>query len=397
MKINICMIGYTSYLMDTRVRREAETLAELPEYTVRVLTLKDAKLSPKTYNHDGIYVQELNMHKYQGKSKLHYILSYLKFMFLAFFACNSLILRKSLDIVHIHNMPNFIIFSSILPILRGKKVVLDIHDTMIETYASKFNGKLNKLFELALRLEEYICCSLADSIVCVNHVQQEALVKRGIPINKITISMNVPDPRLINGNLVLHSDQKKESFNLVYFGTISSMLGIDLAIRAVARLNGNIPSLKFHIFGEGDYLEQCIQLSRSLGMQSNIIFEKAMPFEKLVKRLREMDMVIVPNRKNNATELMLPAKMLDGVALGIPVIAPKLTTIQHYFSDQMIFFFEPDDVDSLADAIWYAYNNDTERMNKAENAKRFLEKYGWETHKWDLINLYRSLSSPEKT
>jgi glycosyltransferase involved in cell wall biosynthesis len=395
--MNICMIGYTNYLLDTRVRREAETLAELPEYTVRILALKNSNLSPKTYSHAGVSVQELNMQKYQGRSNLQYILSYLKFMFLAFLACNSLLSKKSLDIVHIHNMPNFIIFSAILPILRGKKVVLDIHDTMIETYASKFNGKLKKLFGLVLRLEEYICCSLADRIVCVNHLQRAALVKRRIPINKIMISMNVPDPKRIDGNVVLRRDQKEESFNLVYFGTIANRLGIDLAIRAVAKIKGNIPSLKLYIFGEGDDLEQCIQLSGSLGMRGTVVFEKAMPFEKLVVRLKEMDMLVIPNRKNCATELMLPAKMLDGVALGIPVIAPKLSAIQHYFSDEMIFFFQPDNVDSMADAILHAYNNETERIDRAENAKLFFERYGWERHKGDLINLYRSLLSPETT
>jgi glycosyltransferase involved in cell wall biosynthesis len=105
-----------------------------------------------------------------------------------------------------------------------------------------------------------------------------------------------------------------------------------------------------------------------------------------------MDLVVVPNRKNTATELMLPVKLLDSVALGIPVVVPRLKAIEYYFSDDMVFYFEPDNVDSLADTILYAYNNRDERIRKAENAKSFLEKYGWEKHKFDLINMYKSLS-----
>lgn len=104
-----------------------------------------------------------------------------------------------------------------------------------------------------------------------------------------------------------------------------------------------------------------------------------------------MDLGVVPNRKNAATELMLPVKLLECIALGIPVVAPRLKTIEYYFSDDMLFYFEPDNIDSLADAILYAYNNETERIKKAKNAKRFLEKYGWEKHKWDLINMYNQL------
>ena len=42
--IQICMIAYTNYASDARVRREAETLASLPEYEVFILVLKEQKM-----------------------------------------------------------------------------------------------------------------------------------------------------------------------------------------------------------------------------------------------------------------------------------------------------------------------------------------------------------------
>lgn len=391
MKINVCMLGYSNYLTDVRIRREAEALAELPEYTVHMLTLKEDKKAPRSFIHNGVHVRELNIRKYRGKSNLRYILSYVKFTFLASWACNKLLFKKSLDVVHVHNMPNFLIFAAILPLSVGKKAVLDIHDTMIETYSSKFHGKFNRFLGRALLAEEYLCCFLADRIVCVNDVQKAALVGRRIPENKITISMNVPDPKRLKCRLFPPKQQRRVSFNLVYFGTIANRLGVDLAIRAVAKLDGQIPSLKFFIIGDGDDKEECIQLCNTLGMQGKIIFEEGKMFEELLERLKEMDIVVVPNRKNSATQLMLPVKMLDGVTLGLPIIAPKLRAIQHYFSDGMIFFFEPDDVDSLTETILFSYNNEGERRRKAEKAMVFLDRYGWEKHKVDYLNMYESL------
>jgi glycosyltransferase involved in cell wall biosynthesis len=380
--------------MDNRVRREAETLAALPDYKVTVFVPREQK-QPKNYNLFGVEIRELNIVKYQGKSNISYMLSYLKFMAYAFFACNGLLMRKSLDIVHIHNMPNFIIFSALIPFVMGKKIILDIHDTMIETYTAKFKSSkiLFKPLIGILRLEELVCCSMAHRIVCVNHVQKEALVKRGIPEKKIVISINVPDPKVFPA-----SKQKtvgghaNNSFKLVYHGTLARRLGIDLTIRAVALLRSHIPGLEFHVIGGGDDMQEFIELSRELGTDKHVRFMDSVPLQDIATTVQNMDLGIISNRDNIASELMLPVKMLEYISLGIPVVVPRLKTVQYYFSDDMVFYFDPDDVQSLSQAIHYAYQDVAERRVKAERAKSFLNKYGWETHKFDLIDMYRGLS-----
>lgn len=391
-KKNVCMVAYTNYLIDARVRREAETLASLPDYNVLVLVLKEAD-SPNTYLLDGVEVRELNVSKYRGKSNGRYLMSYLLFLFLAFFACNELLRKKSLDIVHIHNMPNFLIFSAIIPYLFGKKLILDIHDTVIETYATKFEGIASKIFSRLFYVEEVICCAIAHKIICVNHIQRDTLLKRGIPESKIVILMNVPDPARFNyTRRIKRRVDKSGSFKLVYFGTISKRLGVDLAIRAVSKIVNKIPELEFHILGNGDDLQEFISLSKELGVERSIRFyRKVFPLEELIKILDDMDMCIVPNRKNSATELMLPVKMLECVALGIPVVVPRLKAIEYYFSNDMVGYFEPENTDSMADAILDTFNNEPKRINRSERARLFLKKYGWDTHKHDLFDLYKSL------
>jgi hypothetical protein len=65
MKKHICMIAYTNYSEDARVRREAETLAALPDYNVSVIALKEAG-SPKIRMIDAVKVQEVSLTKYRG-------------------------------------------------------------------------------------------------------------------------------------------------------------------------------------------------------------------------------------------------------------------------------------------------------------------------------------------
>jgi glycosyltransferase involved in cell wall biosynthesis len=393
--MDICMVVYTNYSIDARVRREADTLASLPGYSVVVITPKEGR-SPETHTVRGVKVQEVNLNKYRGKNRVRYLQSYLKFMFLAFLGCSKLLVGRSLDVVHIHNMPDCLIFSAILPLLLGKKIILDIHDTIVETYSSKFNDKTHKftrrMLHRLLCLEESICCSLAHQIICVNHVQREVLIKRGIPEKKITISMNVPDPRSFTHGKENGKGDAEEGFRLVYFGTIARRLGIDLAIRAVAKLKGQIPGLRFVILGDGEDRQDCIRLSEDLGTNNVVYFsETYVPHDELMALLPGLDLVVVANRKNPATELMLPVKMLEGIALGMPVIVPRLRAIEYYFSDDQVYYFEADSVDSLTDTILNAYHNRSRSLIKVRRANQFIEKHGWGTHKLDLINLYREL------
>ena len=74
------------------------------------------------------------------------------FTVLCFWLSLTCLVRGKLDVVHVHNMPNFLIFGA-LPIKLGNgKIVLDVHDTMLETYASKFQEDKNTILKRVLKL-----------------------------------------------------------------------------------------------------------------------------------------------------------------------------------------------------------------------------------------------------
>ena len=114
------------------------------------------------------------------------------------------------------------------------------------------------------------------------------------------------------------------------------------------------------------------------------------PVEKLVDELRDMEIGIVANRQSIATELMLPVKMLEYIALEIPVIAPDLRGIKYYFSSEKVRYYRSEDVDSLSTAIEDLYHNPAKRVKQLQAAKAFLDKYGWEKHKFNFFNFYQS-------
>ena len=383
------MIAYTNYTTDARVRREAETLVQ-HGYSVLFLSL-DEYIRPRKTEINGVTLYQIKVIKYRGKNNLVYILSYILFLLKAFVNCSFLTVRGNIDFVHIHNMPNFLVFAALLPRILGKKIVLDIHDSTPETYTGKF-GALPKILYMLLILEEQVCAAFAHKVICANHVQMKPLIQRGIPAEKITVSLNVPDPAIFNSRNRLPKKKSRKHFNIVYHGTLDKTLGIDLAIRMIKLLITAIPEVTFTIYGRGKDTPELCSLVKNLELEKYVYISDAMvPLSELPKKLSMMDIGLVPNRKNIATQQMLPVKLLEYVALEIPAVVPRLDAIAYYFSENMVTFYEAENIDSMAQAIISLYNDKSKRKKQALNALKVLDTYGWATHKYELMKVYENI------
>ena len=385
---DVCMVVYTNYAVDARVRREAETLAA-HGFRVQCLTNLNGGRA-RRFELDGVTVQELPIPKYRGKSRGAYIASYTRFLGAAAAECVRQQRRGTLDVVHAHNMPDFLVFAGLLPRWRGARVVLDVHDTMPETFSSKFSHDAVRWRLLCL--EERLSARVAHRVICVNHPQRDVLVARGLPEAKTFVSMNVPDPRVFRTSEAARPMLDGGPLNLVYHGTMAVRLGVDLLIHAVHALVGRVPGLKLHLWGGGDDLELFRSLVDRLGLSGHVSFRpQGYALEALPVHLSAMDVGLVGNRRSIAGGLMLPVKMLEYVSLGIPVVVPRLRTIAHYFADDMVAYYEPDNAASLAEAIYRLHVEPELRRALPARARSFLHEHGWERQGPALVAFYRQL------
>jgi glycosyltransferase involved in cell wall biosynthesis len=382
----VCMVAYSDYIYDARIRREAETLVA---DGFRVVCLRTRGAGDQVqYIFNGVEIRELNVRKYQGKNRYAYLRSYLRFLLAASRVCLGLLATDDLDVVHVHNLPDFLVVAALIPRIFGRKVVLDVHDSIPETFATKFSN--GSLAWKMLCLEEKVSARLADRVICVNEPQQKVLVGRGIPTAKTFVSMNVPDPKIFKRSTGCQGTKAKDLFDVVYHGTMADRLGVDLIIRAAAKLKDRV-ALRLHLWGNGDDLPRFHALAKELGTESSVDFVPGYPLQELPLRLATMDLGVVGNRRSMATELMLPVKLMEYICLGIPVVVPRLHTIEHYFSDEMVTYYEPGDVDSFAAAIERMHANPQLRCRQAEHAGTFLDQYGWERQGGELVRFYEEL------
>jgi len=284
-------------------------------------------------------------------------------------------------------MPDFIVFAAFIPRLFGSRVFLDIHDTMPESYMARFKLPKSHWMIVLLRFQEVVSARFASEVISVNHPQNELLVRHGVPQKKITVIMNVADTKLFFRRNI---KENCDIFKLIYHGTILKVLGIDILIRVIAILKNKIPNIQLYILGEGDYLEEVLRLTDKLNLNNYISFNKKMvPTDQVPTLIADANLAVIPNSKNIANDYRLPVKLLECVAMGIPAVVSRIKTVEYYFDETMVKFYEADNVEDLARCIFELYLHPDERSKLVNNADKFNEIYNWNKHKkmyFQLIN-----------
>lgn len=377
------IIAYTTYLHDGRVKRHAEALAERGDH-VDVISL--ASDEPPVIN--GVNVIGLPMPRYRGSSKSAYLRSYIRFFAMAANKAARMSLKHPYDVVIVCTMPDAVIVCAILPKLLGSKVVLDVHDTMPELYRDKFGGTRGLVGAKLLMVEERMSSWWADCVLAVHDLHSERLQAAGVPARKIRVVMNTPDRRYFHAHRNGHP--KSNDFTMVCHGTVTARLGFDLAIKALDSLRIDIPDLRLRVIGQGDQLAESRALVDRLKLNDRVTFMDLVPVERLPALLITADIGLVVYRPSSATHLMLPVKLLDYVTLGIPVIAARLRTVEHYFGNGAVELFEPGNVTSLAQSIEHLYHEPLLRRRLVEHASSALEALDWESQRSEF---YRAIDS----
>ena len=382
----ICGVAYTHYLTDPRVRRESEALAERGEMIDLFCLRKEGKPSIEQVN--GVTIYRLPVSKYKGGNQLAYAVSYLLFTLVASLYITKHFLKKRYQIVHAHNMPDFVVFAGIVPKLFGAKIILDIHDLMPETFATKFNN--NKLLMRILEFEEDISTRFANHLITVHAPYKQLLVDRGHNADKITILMNLPDENVfLAGNSQNYNTQPSNGdVLLIYHGAIVERYGLDLALYAFHKIADRAEKLKFRIIGDGDLAPLVKQIIKDLNLEDKVEFiNKYIPVDQLPAMISQAQIGVVPNRRNAATQFILSTKLMEYALLEIPTVVSRLPTVQSYFDETSVSYFEADNVDDLAEKLLDLYTSPERRRALAKNAKAFNAKYNWQAMKQDLYAL----------
>jgi len=380
----ICMVAYTNYLSDARPKREAETLARRGDQVDFIALAEKGRPSIETVQ--GVRLFRVSQYRYRGSSRLTYGLSYLKFFCSVTLRLARLMRSERYDIVYVHTMPDLMVFVALIPKLFGAKIVLNIHDMMPELLMSKFGLSERHPLVRLMGFQEQSSIWLADKVICVHDPHRDVLIKRGAPAWKITVLPNVPDPLVFQtSGLVPKADGL---FRIVYHGTIARRLGLDLAVHAFAKVAATCPDACLEIYGDGDAGDEVEAQIRASGVEDRIQFSrKLFSVNNIAQMIQGASVGLVPNRRDAATNYMLPVKLLEYMYLGIPVVAPRLKAIQYYFGEKDVAYYEPGNSDDFANAMVRLYADAGKRAELARKGIDFMAVFCWDRFKDKLFKV----------
>ena len=241
----ICMIVYTDYPADTRVGRAAEAFVERGDDVDVICPLTPSLRGRQEIS--GVALRFAGKFRYGDVSdQLRYVRRYLQFFMAASIRAMRLHWTKRYDVIHVHTMPDFLVFAALGPRLLGAKVILDVRDLMPELYASKFELPESHWFVRMLKLVERASVRFTDAAVAVHQPHLGRLIAHRNPPEKFIVVMNLPDPKMFH-----RCDDRpaSERFTLIYHGMVGTRNGLEVPVRAAALARDRTPGLRLRIMG----------------------------------------------------------------------------------------------------------------------------------------------------
>ncbi len=361
---------------------------------VEVVCLQDEG-NPKRDTFNGIQIDRIAIKKSRS-SKVGYVFQYSLFILIAFVKLAARCLTRRYHIVHIHNMPDVLVFAALIPKCFGAKVILDLHDPMPELMMTIFNvTRESRTVKVMAQLEKW-SIAFADVVLTVNRACEKLFAARSCQASKVAVVMNSPDEKIFRYAPAQiresPSSEMNSPFVIMYHGTLVERNGVDLAVDALAKLRQSVPAAELRIYGpRTPFLDQVMLTVAEKGLEKSVQYLGPKRLEQLGDAIEECDVGVIPNKRSIFTEINTPTRIFEYLALGKPVLAPRAPGIQDYFSDDDLVYFDLGDADDLALKLAWVATHPRETLEITRRGQAVYLEHTWSKEKEQLLRMARGL------
>lgn len=377
---SVCMLLQGHYEGDIRVRRKAEALVAAG-YRVDVLALRSGTSAAVEYDLNGVHVYTLSLGKKRG-TLARYAFEYGAFSLWATWKLASLMRKYRYDIVDVNTLPDFLVFAAWPAKRKGAIVILDMHEITPEFYISKYKIAPSSWIIALLSQIERWSIRFADHVLTINEPVQRLLEGRGLQPDKSTIIMNSADENLFAKTDLVSAGARREGsegrFVMMYHGTLTNIYGLDIAIDAFHVSSPKMPQAELWIVGGGPEKRALEERAVRYGLGSKVRFVGTVRPEEVQSWLSQCDIGVLATRQDVFLDYSFSNKLSEYIIMGKGVIASRLRTISHYFSDDALAYFAPEDVGDLARRMVELYQDESLRLRLANSARLEFRPIRWE-------------------
>jgi glycosyltransferase involved in cell wall biosynthesis len=369
------MVLHGSYPVgESRATRQARAAVDAG-WEVDVVALKRLG-EPHRASVDGAEVFRLPLRHQRAAQFGHVLVEYLGFLGLAipYVAWRSL--RRRYDVIQVHNPPDFLVICGLLPQLFGTRILLDIHDLQTDMFEMRFGDRRwGAALLRAVRRNEQWAALRADRILTVHEPYRRELTRRGVDPQRIDVVLNSLDEALLP---TLATAGNGGIRRIVYHGSVTPHYGVDLLVRAFAQVAARDHSLRLEIYGDGDALPLAIRRSEELALTERVLFSGIFePQRTVLEKVAGAAVGVIANLPIPRNDFIVPQKLYEYAALGVPIVAADLPAMREYWSEDTVRYFRAGEVASLAEALQDTFDHPDATATRVSAARARYAELAW--------------------
>lgn len=378
LKYPVCHLLYEEYPRDPRVRRYVNALNETGRNTVIICSKKkNDKYFEELGGLNRVYRIPVS------KKRASFFITLIEYI--AFTSISSVLLtylgiKYRFKIIHVHTLPDFLVFAAFWNRIFGAKVILDLHEIFPELYRARTGAVENSFKVKLLKFTEKISIWFSNSVITIHDNARDIFISRNKGIKEnIHVVMNSVDPaEFENAELI-----KTNEFIITYNGTVVKLLNLTMIVEAMAELKKKMTAedfkrVEFRIYGDGPALDEILKLAISLGVSNKVNYMGYLQPADMRREVLKTSVLILPPLKNIYSDLFYTIKLIEAVYLKIPVIATRLNTYRRYYREESLFYFESGNINDLTAKIEEVFYSKELVHNKTLNALNDYQKLNWE-------------------
>jgi glycosyltransferase involved in cell wall biosynthesis len=390
------MVVFSYYPMDPRPRRAAEALVK-EGMKVDLICLRGAGMEAKRETVNAVDVHRVPLQR-RRSGTVGYVFQYVTFLVIVLGILAVRSLTRRYDLVYVHNMPDILVLSALIPKALGAKVILDLHDPMPELMMTIFNLEQESRRVRMLKQLERWSIQRADLALTVNLACKRLFVSRSCRPEKIQVVMNSPDEGIFGFRPADSESVARRTagrpFVIMYHGSLVERNGLDLAVKALAQVRESGANVELRIYGpETPFLARVMESVRAEGLITAVRYLGPKRLEDIVDAIEECDVGIIPNRRSIFAELNTPTRIFEYLAVGKPVIAPRAAGILDYFDEDSLILFELGDAKDLAQRIEYVLADPRKADETVRRGQEVYRAHAWRQEREVLVRLVDELLS----
>jgi glycosyltransferase involved in cell wall biosynthesis len=204
-----------------------------------------------------------------------------------------------------------------------------------------------------------------------NDTKKIIIDEYGVKSEKISIIPNGVDLSLFN--ITTEKDPKK----IVFAGAMYYHRGLDILLEAIPFVIKKIPDAKFVLLGSGAEMDKLKKIVLENKLENSVEFKGWIKREQIPKNISDASIGIGPLRLTDVTSRALPIKVLEYMAVSLPIIAQKGTLPEDILENEKNGYFI-ENANDLAEKITLLLNQPKKVENMGIQSSKMVQKFSWD-------------------